>query len=98
MFQILRFYGIPEACIKIKAIRALYINTKGVVSIYGKISKEFEINTGVLQGDVLAPFLSVIVIDYVMNIIRRNMAILLSPNNLLALYPVKSTISSTLIT
>ena len=44
-----------------KAIRALYVNTK--VSVHGKRSEEFEINIGVLQGDVLASFLFVIVID-----------------------------------
>lgn len=31
----------------------------------GLTSKEFPITTGVLQGDVLAPFLFIIVVDYV---------------------------------
>jgi hypothetical protein len=32
----------------------------------GNISEEFDVTTGVLKGDTLAPFLFVIVIDYVM--------------------------------
>ncbi|CAF4648329.1 unnamed protein product, partial [Rotaria sp. Silwood2] len=32
----------------------------------GQISQEFDVTTGVLQGDTLAPFLFIIVIDYVM--------------------------------
>jgi hypothetical protein len=64
MFEILRLYGIPLEIIN--AIRQLYNNSKGVVSVNGKTSDPFDINTGVLQGDVLAPFLFVIVIDYIM--------------------------------
>jgi hypothetical protein len=45
----------------------MYNNTKGVVLVNGKSSNPFNITTGALQGDVLAPFLFVIVIDYVMS-------------------------------
>ena len=33
----------------------------------GMYSKSFKVTTGVLQGDTLAPFLFMIVLDYVMN-------------------------------
>jgi len=65
LFAILRFYGIPLQVVE--AIKQLYKNSKGVVTVNGKKSEPFNINTGVLQGDVLAPFLFVIVIDYIMN-------------------------------
>ena len=32
----------------------------------GNISEPFEVSTGVLQGDVLAPFLSIILVDYLL--------------------------------
>ena len=38
----------------------------------GMYSKSFKVTTGVLQGDTLAPFLFVIVLDYVMNQIPRD--------------------------
>ena len=65
MFAILRHYGIPERIVS--AIRILYEGSTSRVLIDGQLSKEFAITTGVLQGDVLAPFLFIIVIDYVMN-------------------------------
>jgi len=64
MFSILRNYGIPEKIVQ--AIRTIYEQSTSRVLVDGKISKEFKTNTGVLQGDVLAPFLFIIVIDYVM--------------------------------
>lgn len=63
MFAILRHYGIPEQIVN--AIRVLYDNSKSRVYIDGQVSKHFDITTGVLQGDVLAPFLFIIVIDHV---------------------------------
>jgi hypothetical protein len=65
LFGILRYYGIPEGVVQ--AIERLYKNSKGVVNVNGKKSEPFDINTGVLQGDVLAPFLFVIVIDVIMH-------------------------------
>jgi len=64
MFAILRHYGIPERIVH--AIRTLYDHSTSKVLIEGKLSEEFKTNTGVLQGDVLAPTLFIIVIDYVM--------------------------------
>ena len=63
MFAILRHYGIPEKIVK--AIRVLYDNSTSQVFVKGLLSDPFDITTGVLQGDVLAPFLFIIVMDYV---------------------------------
>ena len=63
MFAILRHYGIPEMITN--AIRVLYDHSTSRVYINGQVSDPFDITTGVLQGDVLAPFLFIIVIDYV---------------------------------
>ena len=65
MFKILAIYGIPTELIC--AIKKLYTASKAVVFVGGKQSDPFDITTGVLQGDVLAPFLFIVVIDYVMN-------------------------------
>jgi hypothetical protein len=63
MFSILRHYGIPEKIVK--AIRVLYDNSTSRVFVEGELSEPFQITTGVLQGDVLAPFLFIIITDYV---------------------------------
>lgn len=63
MFAILRHYGIPAKIVD--AIRVLYDDSKSQVYLQGQCSEPFKITTGVLQGDVLAPFLFIIVIDYV---------------------------------
>ena len=47
------------------AIRVLYDRSTSQVYIQGQLSEPFAITTGVLQGDVLAPFLFIIVIYYV---------------------------------
>jgi hypothetical protein len=63
MFAILRHYGIPESIVA--AIRSLYDKSTSRVYVGGQLSAPFAVTTGVLQGDVLAPFLFVIVIDYI---------------------------------
>ena len=45
---------------------ALYNNSKSAVMVDGNISEPFEVSTGVLQGDVLAPFLFIILVDYLL--------------------------------
>ena len=62
MFKILRHYGIPEETVQ--ATKALYDNSRSAVYVDGHRTKEFNVTTGVLQGDVLAPFLFIIMIDY----------------------------------
>ena len=64
MFKILRNYGVSESISN--AIKVLYLNTKSSVLVDGQITEEFSVNTGVLQGDVLAPFLFIIIIDWVL--------------------------------
>ena len=59
MFAILRHYGIPEKIVN--AIKTLYDESSTRVFVKGQISKEFKVSAGVLQGDVLAPFLFIIV-------------------------------------
>ncbi len=56
MFNILRHYGVPVKIVK--AIEAIYHNSKSVVLVDGNVSEEFDVTTGVLQGDTLAPFFS----------------------------------------
>ena len=64
MFAVLRHYGISVGVVN--AISALYINSKVAVLVDGNISDPFEVSTGVLQGDVLSPFLFIILVDYLM--------------------------------
>ena len=64
MFTFLRHYGIPEAVVN--AISVLYKNSKRAVMVDGGLSDPFDITTGVLQGDVLAPFLFVVLVDYLL--------------------------------
>jgi len=65
MFCILRHYGIPAPVVN--AIQALYKNTRSAVLVDGNLSDTFDVTTGVLQGDVLAPFLFIIVVDYLLS-------------------------------
>ena len=64
MFSVLRHYGIPESIVN--AIRVLYTNSQSAVLVDGNVSDPFLVTTGVLQGDVLAPFLFIVLIDYLM--------------------------------
>ena len=62
MFKFLKAYDVPPNLLK--TIIAMYTNTwVKVVSPDGDTDL-FEITMGVLQGDTLAPFLFVIVLDY----------------------------------
>ena len=64
MWKILRSYGIPVKIVNI--IKCLYDGSSSVVRVDGILSKEFQVNTGVLQGDTLAPFLFIIVLDFIL--------------------------------
>ncbi|KAI8486765.1 hypothetical protein Bbelb_355130 [Branchiostoma belcheri] len=64
MFAVLRHYGVPVTIVN--AISVLYNNSKSAVMVDGNITKPFQVTTGVLQGDVLAPFLFIILVDYLM--------------------------------
>ena len=71
MFAVLQHYGIPEPLVN--AIGALYNNSKSAVMVDGNIFDPFEVSTGVLQGDVLAPFLFIILVDYLLKKATSNL-------------------------
>ena len=48
------------------AIRVLYSDSKSDVLVDGEITSFFDVITGILQGDVLAPFLFIVIIDWIM--------------------------------
>ena len=62
--KILRAYGIPPNLLK--AIEKMYADTRAKVISPDGETELFEITAGVLQGDTLAPFLFIIVLDYAM--------------------------------
>ncbi|KAI8502715.1 hypothetical protein Bbelb_194170 [Branchiostoma belcheri] len=66
MFEILPLYGIPLPFIN--AIKSLYIDTTATVITPDGETSPFEVTAGVLQGDTLAPFLFIIVLDYILRL------------------------------
>ena len=62
MLEILEAYGIPPEIVK--AIKVMYEDTSAVVITPEGETDSFAINTGVLQGDPLAPFLFIVCLDY----------------------------------
>ena len=62
MFEILIAYGIPTTIVN--AIKVMYKDTHATVMTPEGQTDPFTIMTGVLQGDPLAPFLFIIVLDY----------------------------------
>ena len=64
MEQILLAYGLPKETVA--AIMILYRNTKVEVSSTDGDTDYFDIVAGVLQGDILAPYLFIIYLDYVL--------------------------------
>lgn len=64
MFSVLRHYGIPK--VVVSAIQVLYNDSNSAVMVDGSISEPFQVTTGVLQGDVLAPFLFIVLVDYLL--------------------------------
>ena len=69
MMRILKAYGIPPNLLS--ATEKMYTNTKARVQTPDGETELFDITAGVLQGDTLAPFLFIIVLDYAM---RKAMA------------------------
>jgi hypothetical protein len=49
IWKILKFYGVPEKIIN--AIKCLYENSTSQVITGSKMSNEFKVTTGILQGD-----------------------------------------------
>ena len=64
MEQILLAYGIPKETVAV--ITILYRNTKVKIRSPDGDTEYFDIVTGVLQGDTLAPYLFIICLDYVL--------------------------------
>ena len=64
MFEILGFYGIPPKIID--CIRVLYTGTAATILTPDGETEPFSILAGILQGDTLAPFLFIIVVDYIL--------------------------------
>ena len=62
MIKVLEAYGIPERIVR--AISTSYSNTRAKVYSPDGVTEEFNIVAGVLQGDTLAPYLFIIILDY----------------------------------
>ena len=61
--RILRAYNVPDRLVS--AVLAMYSNTQAAVVTPDGLSDPFCSTSGVLQGDTLAPFLFVVVLDWV---------------------------------
>ena len=70
MMKILLAYGIPAKIVDL--IERLYTNTRAQVLCSDGTTELFEILAGVLQGDTLAPFLFIIVLDYCVSTALKN--------------------------
>ena len=64
IFEILKLYGIPDKIIS--AIKVLYTYTSSTILTPDGETPYFSIKAGILQGDTLAPFLFIILVDYVL--------------------------------
>ena len=64
MFEILGLYGIQKPILD--AIQLLYTNNTSTVLSPDGETPPIDIKAGILQGDTLAPFLFIMVVDYVL--------------------------------
>ena len=64
LMKILRAYGIPEKIVHL--IENMYEETIAKVLTQDGITEAFRILAGVMQGDTLAPYLFIIIVDYAM--------------------------------
>ena len=62
MMKILKAYGVPPNLLR--AIEAMYTDTRAVVLTPDGDTEEFDILAGVLQGDTLGPYFFIIALDY----------------------------------
>ena len=67
LMKILRAYGIPGAIVDL--IERMYTGTMAKVITADGLTAAFRILAGVMQGDTLAPYLFIIVIDYLMSLV-----------------------------
>ena len=64
--KILRAHGIPDTIVRL--IDNVYTGTVAKVLTAEGCTEVFDILAGVLQGDTLAPYLFIMVIDYIMTV------------------------------
>ena len=64
MFEILGLYGIPQPILD--AIRLMYTNNTSTILSPDGETAPIDIKARILQGDTLAPFLFIMVVDYVL--------------------------------
>ena len=64
LWRVLRSYGLP--CKYVNLIKNIHESSRCQVNVDGELSPEFNISSGVLQGNVLSPLLFAVLIDYVM--------------------------------
>ena len=64
MIELTRKHGVPNKLVD--AIDQLYKDTYASVLSLGGLTEQFEIKTGLLQGDTLAPYLFALVVNYAM--------------------------------
>ena len=62
--NILLAYDVPNEIVD--AVMSVYYGAKAAVKYNGTISDYFDLGVGILQGDTLAPYLFIIVLDWVM--------------------------------
>ena len=61
MVKILKYYGISQDLVN--AFNTLYTNSNSSVIVDELLSEDFEVDIGVLKGDVLVPLLFIIMMD-----------------------------------
>ena len=64
MFTILKAYGIPDKILQL--IKSVYDQTTARVISPDGITELFRVLAGILQGDTLAPYLFIIIVDYIL--------------------------------
>ena len=62
MFKIVHAYGIHEQLVN--AIKDMYSNTQVKVLSPDRETEPFQVTSGLLQGNTLAPYLFIIVLDH----------------------------------
>ena len=65
--EILKAYGVPEEIVEV--IKVLYVNTTVQVLSPDGDTDFFNIYAGVLQGNILAPYLFIVALDYAMRMV-----------------------------
>ena len=70
LMKILKAYGIPDVIVNL--IERMYTDTMAKVITTDGMTEAFKILAGVMQGDTLAPYLFIVVIDYIMFSVTDN--------------------------